>query len=41
MSPPLSQVAGTALIFRRQAHISRLVETHSGNKIFLQLKNFI
>jgi len=36
-----SKVAGTSLVPKGGEHISRLVETHRGKKIFLQSKNFL
>jgi len=38
---PTSKVAGTSLVPKGGEHISRLVEAHSGKKIFLQSKNFL
>jgi len=38
---PASKVADTALVPKGGEHISRLVETRRGKKIFLQSKNFL
>ena len=38
---PTSKVAGASLVPKGGEHISRLVETRRGKKIFLQSKNFL